>query len=66
MYRAACSMDDPAADAFDVAKNIMALKVMVGRAGKLVGAEAIQLHGGMGITIYKILTTIYKISTNLH
>jgi hypothetical protein len=50
MYRAACSMDDPGADAVDVAKNIMALKVMVGRAGKLVGAEAIQLHGGMGIT----------------
>jgi hypothetical protein len=50
MYRAACSMDDPGAEDLDVAKNIMALKVMVGRAGKLVGAEAIQLHGGMGIT----------------
>ncbi len=31
-------------------RNIHALKVMVGQAGKLIGAEAIQLHGGMGIT----------------
>ncbi len=31
-------------------KDTLALKVMVGRAGKLVGGEAIQIHGGMGIT----------------
>ncbi|MEW5057234.1 MAG: acyl-CoA dehydrogenase family protein [Cycloclasticus sp.] len=30
--------------------DILALKVMVGRAGKLIGGEAIQIHGGMGIT----------------
>lgn len=51
LYRAVCSMEDadniPAAE---VEKNIHALKVMVGRAGKLIGGEAIQLHGGMGIT----------------
>jgi len=30
--------------------DTLALKVMVGRAGKLIGGEAIQIHGGMGIT----------------
>lgn len=34
----------------EVQKNTLALKVMVGRAGKLIGGEAIQMHGGMGIT----------------
>lgn len=51
LYRAVCSMDEEGSDnAVEVEKNILALKVMVGRAGKLIGAEAIQLHGGMGIT----------------
>ncbi len=47
LYRTVCSMDDGSAD---VEKNILALKVMTGRAGKLIGGEAIQIHGGMGIT----------------
>jgi alkylation response protein AidB-like acyl-CoA dehydrogenase len=47
LYRAVCSMDEGGDEA---QKNILALKVMVGRAGKLIGGEAIQLHGGMGIT----------------
>jgi alkylation response protein AidB-like acyl-CoA dehydrogenase len=34
----------------DLPKNIAALKVMIGRNGKLIGDEAIQLHGGMGLT----------------
>jgi len=50
LYRAVCSMDDGAQDAVEVEKNILALKVMVGRSGKLIGGEAIQMHGGMGIT----------------
>jgi len=50
LFRAVCSMEDDAQDALEVQKNILALKVMVGRAGKLIGGEAIQLHGGMGIT----------------
>jgi alkylation response protein AidB-like acyl-CoA dehydrogenase len=29
---------------------LLALKVMAGRAGRLIGGEAIQLHGGMGMT----------------
>lgn len=47
LYRAVCAAES---GADDLAKNISALKVMVGRKGKLIGDEAIQLHGGMGIT----------------
>jgi len=47
LYRAVCSVDEGGIDAD---RNILALKVMVGKAGKLIGGEAIQLHGGMGIT----------------
>jgi alkylation response protein AidB-like acyl-CoA dehydrogenase len=47
LYRAICAMVE-AND--DVEKNILALKVMIGRAGHLIGGEAIQLHGGMGMT----------------
>lgn len=47
LYRAVCSLEGNSEDA---QKDILALKVMVGRAGKLIGGEAIQMHGGMGIT----------------
>ena len=47
LLRAAGSL---AADNEDAEKDTLALKVMVGRAGKLIGGEAIQIHGGMGIT----------------
>ncbi|RLA60988.1 MAG: pimeloyl-CoA dehydrogenase small subunit [Gammaproteobacteria bacterium] len=47
LYRAVCVMTDEREDA---ATAIHALKVMVDRAGKQVLGEAIQLHGGMGIT----------------
>jgi alkylation response protein AidB-like acyl-CoA dehydrogenase len=47
LYRAVCSLE---ANSDDVQKDILALKVMVGRAGKQIGGEAIQMHGGMGIT----------------
>ena len=47
LYRAVCAAES---GADDLAKNIAALKVMVGRNGKLIGDEAIQLHGGMGFT----------------
>jgi len=47
LYRAVSS----AADRSDEARrNLHALKVIVARHGKLVGDEAIQIHGGMGIT----------------
>jgi len=47
LLRAAGSL---AAGDDDAEKDTLALKVMVGRAGKLIGGEAIQIHGGMGIT----------------
>lgn len=47
LYRAVCAVDDNSADA---QRSILALKVMTGKAGKLIGGEAIQLHGGMGMT----------------
>jgi alkylation response protein AidB-like acyl-CoA dehydrogenase len=47
LYRAVCAAESGAPD---LPKNIAALKVMIGRNGKLIGDEAIQLHGGMGIT----------------
>jgi alkylation response protein AidB-like acyl-CoA dehydrogenase len=47
LYRAVCSAD---ANSDEAEKDLLALKVMVGRAGKLIGDEAIQLHGGMGMS----------------
>jgi alkylation response protein AidB-like acyl-CoA dehydrogenase len=47
-YRAAASVDTE--DAKARAKAASALKVRVGRAGKFVGQQAVQLHGGMGMT----------------
>ncbi len=34
----------------DAEQDILALKVLVGRAGKLIGDEALQIHGGIGMT----------------
>tara|TARA_R110000823_G_scaffold305166_3_gene427113 strand:- start:42004 stop:43173 length:1170 start_codon:yes stop_codon:yes gene_type:complete len=47
LYRAVCAMQ---ADSDDAARSLLALKVMAGRAGRHIGGEAIQLHGGMGMT----------------
>jgi len=47
LYRAVCAAD---AQSDDAQRSLLALKVMVGRAGRHVGGEAIQLHGGMGMT----------------
>lgn len=47
LYRAVCAAQDNDEDA---RRSLLALKVMVGHAGKLIGGEAIQLHGGMGMT----------------
>ena len=47
-YRAAAAMasDDPQARA----RAASAAKTQIGRAGKLIGQSAVQLHGGMGMT----------------
>jgi len=47
LYRAACSVTE---DKDDAAKDVLALKTMIGRAGKLVGDHALQIHGGIGMT----------------
>jgi hypothetical protein len=47
MLRAVCAAQDDDADA---RRSLLALKVMTGRAGRMIGGEAIQLHGGMGMT----------------
>jgi alkylation response protein AidB-like acyl-CoA dehydrogenase len=47
LYRAVCAAD---AGDEDAARSLLALKVMVGRAGRKIGGEAIQMHGGMGMT----------------
>jgi alkylation response protein AidB-like acyl-CoA dehydrogenase len=47
LYRAVCSADESSAEA---QRDLLALKVMVGRAGRLIGGEAVQMHGGMGMT----------------
>jgi len=47
LYRAVCALD---AQDSDAQRSLLALKVMVGRSGRLIGGEAIQLHGGMGMT----------------
>jgi len=47
LQRAVCSAEDGSADAH---RDLLALKVMVGKAGRLIGGEAVQMHGGMGIT----------------
>lgn len=50
LYRAVSSTTSGDTGAKLVEKDVLALKVMVGRSGKLIGDEAIQLHGGMGLT----------------
>ena len=70
MYMAAMRMDEgygPAAQ-----KAISAFKVQVGKSGRFVGQNAVQLHGGMGMTdelnighYFKRLTTINTLFGNV-
>ena len=47
LYRAVCALKE---DSDDTEASIHALKVMIDKAGKHIYGEAIQMHGGMGIT----------------
>ena len=47
LLRAVCAAK---AEDEDAERSLLALKVTVGRAGRLIGGEAIQMHGGMGMT----------------
>ena len=48
MYMAAMKMDEGYGDA--ARKTVSAFKVQVGTSGRFVGQNAVQLHGGMGMT----------------
>ena len=68
LLMAATKLNDQSEDAI---KSISALKYQIGNAAKLIGEEAIQLHGGMGVTeemsighYFKRLTTIRTIFGN--
>ena len=52
LYRAVCMLVDEENEGGEREdqRNLHALKIMVGSNGKLVGDEAIQMHGGMGLT----------------
>ncbi|QFU76754.1 pimeloyl-CoA dehydrogenase small subunit [Halioglobus maricola] len=47
LYRAVCALTD---DERDTTQAIHALRVMISKSGKHIFGEAIQIHGGMGIT----------------
>lgn len=47
LYRAVCAVD---AGDEDAQRSLLALKFMVGKAGRKIGGEGIQMHGGMGMT----------------
>jgi pimeloyl-CoA dehydrogenase small subunit len=47
---ASATIEDAAADAAERARNISMAKVGVGQAGRFVSQNAIQLHGGIGMT----------------
>jgi alkylation response protein AidB-like acyl-CoA dehydrogenase len=47
LLRIVCAVQDGSAEA---TRCRHALKAMVGKAGRLIGGEAIQMHGGMGMT----------------
>ena len=53
------------ADAASAPPSIAAAKVQIGRSGRFIGQQAVQLHGGVGVTMeyrighyFKRLTTI--------
>ncbi len=57
LYRAALAMDSGTGD---IARNCSALKIQIGKSGRFVGQQAIQLHGGMGMTDELIVGHYFK------
>ena len=49
-YMAAVRLGDPETEGTELRRAIAAAKAQIGRAGRFVGENAIQLHGGMGMT----------------
>jgi len=69
LYRAAMTMDNNGAD---TARTVSALKVQIGKSGRFVGQQAVQVHGGMGMTdelnvghYFKRLTMINTLFGNI-
>jgi len=50
LFGALCELTDDVTSDDKASKTVSALRTIVAKYGKLVGDEAIQLHGGMGIT----------------
>jgi alkylation response protein AidB-like acyl-CoA dehydrogenase len=54
LYRGLCNASEVAADptigTVELQRSVHALKATVAKYGKLIGEEAIQIHGGIGIT----------------
>ena len=64
LYRAVCALD---AGDEDAQRSLLALKVMVGRAGRRIGGEGIQMHGGMGMTEeMKVSHCFRRLTTTTH
>ena len=59
VYRSAETIE-ASDDAANRARAASAAKVQIGRAGKLVGQQAIQLHGGMGMTDELFVSHYFK------
>jgi alkylation response protein AidB-like acyl-CoA dehydrogenase len=50
LYAALCELKDDNVPAQEARKTVMGLRVLIAKYGKQVGDEAIQMHGGMGLT----------------
>ncbi len=53
-------MKDPAVDRARRRRELMLAKALVGRCGRFVGAQAIQLHGGIGMTDEYVVGHCFK------
>lgn len=62
-YLAAIKCLDP--DAGERRRALSAAKVVIGQAGKFIGQQAVQLHGGMGITDELIVSHYFKRLTSI-
>jgi len=62
-YLAAMKCTDP--DAAERRRALSAAKVVIGQAGRYVGQQAIQLHGGMGMTDELIVSHYFKRLTTI-
>jgi alkylation response protein AidB-like acyl-CoA dehydrogenase len=62
-YLAAIKCSDP--DAEERRRTLSAAKVVIGQAGRFVGQQAIQLHGGMGMTDELIVSHYFKRLTTI-